>query len=146
MNILITNDDGYNAKGIHVLAEIMCQFGNVTVIAPKYHQSGMTMEVPLRLSQAAYKDLPEEKPGKRSYLDATPASCVKFGLNVPFLDKFPDVVVSGINHGSNAASAACYSGTLGAAAEAALNGVPAIGVSVDDNGPEADFSSVEKFF
>ena len=85
MNILITNDDGYNAKGIHVLAEIMCQFGNVTVIAPKYHQSGMSMAVSLGLRQVAYKDLPEEKPGKWSYLDATPASCVKFGLNVPFL-------------------------------------------------------------
>ena len=119
MNILITNDDGYSAKGIHVLAEIMCQFGNVTVIAPKTHQSGMSMAVSLGLKQIAYKELPDEKPGKWSYLDATPASCVKFGLNVPFLDHFPDVVVSGINHGSNAASAACYSGTLGAAEEAA---------------------------
>ncbi len=146
MNILITNDDGYSAKGIHVLAEIMCQFGNVTVIAPKKHQSGMSMAVSLGLKQIAYKDLPEEKPGKWAYLDATPASCVKYGLNVPFLEKFPDVVVSGINHGSNAASAACYSGTLGAAEEAALNGIPAIGVSLDTINPEADFSAVRKFF
>ena len=93
MNILITNDDGYKAKGIHVLSEIMCQFGNVTVIAPKKHQSGMGMAVSLGLKQIAYKELPDEKPGKWSYLDATPASCVKFGLNVPFLDRFPDVVV-----------------------------------------------------
>lgn len=146
MNILITNDDGYSAKGIHVLAEIMCQFGNVTVIAPKIHQSGMSMAVSLGLKQIAYKDLPEEKPGTWAYLDATPASCVKYGLNVPFLEKFPDVVVSGINHGSNAASAACYSGTLGAAEEAALNGIPAIGVSLDTINPEADFSAVRKFF
>lgn len=146
MNILITNDDGYSANGIHVLAEIMCQFGNVTVIAPKKHQSGMSMAVSLGLKQIAYKDLPEEKPGTWSYLDATPASCVKYGLNVPFLEKFPDVVVSGINHGSNAASAACYSGTLGAAEEAALNGIPAIGVSLDTINPEADFSAVRKFF
>lgn len=146
MNILITNDDGYSAKGIHVLAEIMCQFGNVTVIAPKKHQSGMSMAVSLGLKQIAYKDLPEEKPGNWAYLDATPASCVKYGLNVPFLEKFPDVVVSGINHGSNAASAACYSGTLGAAEEAALNGIPAIGVSLDTINPEADFSAVRKFF
>jgi len=146
MNILITNDDGYSAKGIHVLAEIMCQFGNVTVIAPKKHQSGMGMAVSLGLKQIAYKDLPEEKPGTWAYLDATPASCVKYGLNVPFLEKFPDVVVSGINHGSNAASAACYSGTLGAAEEAALNGIPAIGVSLDTINPEADFSAVRKFF
>ena len=146
MNILITNDDGYSAKGIHVLAEIMCQFGNVTVIAPKKHQSGMSMAVSLGLKQIAYKDLPEEKPGTWAYLDATPASCVKYGLNVPFLEKFPDVVVSGINHGSNAASAACYSGTLGAAEEAVLNGIPAIGVSLDTINPEADFSAVRKFF
>lgn len=146
MNILITNDDGYSAKGIHVLAEIMCQFGNVTVIAPKKHQSGMSMAVSLGLKQIAYKDLPEEKPGTWAYLDATPASCVKYGLNVPFLEKFPDVVVSGINHGSNAASAACYSGTLGAAEEAALNGIHAIGVSLDTINPEADFSAVRKFF
>lgn len=146
MNILITNDDGYTAKGIHTLAEIMCQFGNVTVIAPKTHQSGMSMAVSLGLKQIAYKELPDEKPGKWSYLDATPASCVKFGLNVPFLDHFPDVVVSGINHGSNAASAACYSGTLGAAEEAALNGIPAIGVSLDTLSPDADFSAVVKYF
>ena len=106
----------------------------------------MSMAVSLGLKQIAYKDLPEEKPGTWAYLDATPASCVKYGLNVPFLEKFPDVVVSGINHGSNAASAACYSGTLGAAEEAALNGIPAIGVSLDTINPEADFSAVRKFF
>ena len=146
MEILITNDDGYAAKGIHVLAEIMCQFGNVTVIAPKKHQSGMSMAVSLGLKQIAWRELPEEKPGKWSYLDATPASCVKFGLNIPFCGRFPDIVISGINHGSNAATAACYSGTLGAAEEAALNGIPAIGVSLDTLDPDADFSAVRKYF
>jgi 5'-nucleotidase len=63
-----------------------------------------------------------------------------------FLDNFPDVVVSGINHGSNASTASCYSGTLGAAEEAALNGIPAIGVSLDAFHPDADFSGVEKYF
>lgn len=146
MNILITNDDGYTAKGIHVLAELMCQFGNVTVIAPKHHQSGMGMAVSLGLKQIAYKELPDEKPGIWSYLDATPASCVKFGLNFQFLDAKPDVVISGINHGSNAATAACYSGTLGAAEEAAMNGIPSIGVSLSTLNPDADFSAVTKFF
>ena len=80
------------------------------------------------------------------YVDATPASCVKFGLNTMFADNYPDVVVSGINHGSNAATASCYSGTLGAAEEAALNGVPAIGVSLDTLHPDADFSGVAQFF
>ncbi len=145
MNILITNDDGYTAKGVHALAEIMCQFGNVTVIAPKHHQSGMSMAVSLGLKQIAYKELPDEKPGKWSYLDATPASCVKFGINGPYAVR-PDVVLSGINHGSNAATAACYSGTLGAAEEAALNGIPAIGVSLEAMSPDADFSAVKKYF
>ena len=112
MNILITNDDGYSAKGIHVLTEIMCQFGNITVIAPKHHQSGMGMAVSLGLKQIAYKELHDEKPGNWSYLDATPASCVKFGLNFQFLETKQDVVISGINHGSNAATAIYWSITF----------------------------------
>lgn len=142
MHILITNDDGYQAKGIHTLASIMKGFGDVTVIAPKKHQSGMSMAVSLGFKQIAYKELGDGW----HYLDATPASCVKFGLNVMFPDRFPDVVVSGINHGSNAATASCYSGTLGAAEEAALNGIPAIGVSLDTLHPDADFSGVETYF
>jgi 5'-nucleotidase len=142
MRILITNDDGYQAKGIKVLAEIMKKYGEVTVIAPKTHQSGMSMAVSLGFKQIAHKDLGEGW----HYVDATPASCVKFGLNTMFLDNFPDVVVSGINHGSNASNASCYSGTLGAAEEAALNGIPAIGVSLDSLNPDADFSGVEKYF
>ena len=142
MRILITNDDGYEAKGIKVLAEIMSRFGEVTVIAPKKHQSGMSMAVSLGFKQIAHKDMGNGW----HYVDATPASCVKFGLNTIFLDHFPDVVVSGINHGSNAATASCYSGTLGAAMEGALNDIPAIGVSLDTLDPDADFSGVEKYF
>ena len=142
MRILITNDDGYEAKGIHVLSQIMKQFGEVTVIAPKKHQSGMSMAVSLGFRQIAHKNLGDGW----HYVDATPASCVKFGLNTMFLDDYPDVVVSGINHGSNAATASCYSGTLGAAEEAALNGIPAIGVSLDTLHPDADFSAVSEFF
>ncbi len=142
MHILITNDDGYQAKGIKILAEIMSRFGDVTVIAPKKHQSGMSMAVSLGFKQIAHKALGNGW----HYVDATPASCVKFGLNTMFLDNFPDVVVSGINHGSNAATASCYSGTLGAAEEAALNGIPAIGVSLDTLNPDADFSAVSRYF
>ncbi len=142
MNILITNDDGYSSKGIKVLADIMKKYGNVTVIAPKHHQSGMSMAVSIGFKQIAHKNLGDGW----HYVDATPASCVKFGLNTMFLEAFPDVVVSGINHGSNAATASCYSGTLGAAEEAALNGIPAIGVSLDTLHPDADFSGVEKYF
>ena len=160
MHILITNDDGYQAKGIQVLVDIMRQFGKVTVIAPKKHQSGMSMAVSLGFKQIAHKCFGTLNPnpypsffnGKDAYpvewhyVDATPASCVKFGLNTLFADNYPDVVVSGINHGSNAATASCYSGTLGAAEEAALNGVPAIGVSLDTLHPDADFSGVARFF
>ena len=159
MRILITNDDGYQAKGIHVLVNIMKKFGHVTVIAPKTHQSGMSMAVSLGFKQIAHKNFgyndpspfksstdPDGYPVEWHYVDATPASCVKFGLNTMFLNNYPDVVVSGINHGSNAAVASCYSGTLGAAAEAALNGVPAIGVSLDTLNPDADFSAIEKYF
>lgn len=142
MRILITNDDGYQAKGIKVLAEIMKQFGEVTVVAPKKHQSGMSMAVSLGFKQIAHKDLGNGW----HYVDATPASCVKFALNILFADNFPDVVISGINHGSNASSASCYSGTLGAAEEAALNGIPAIGVSLDTLHPDADFSGISRYF
>ena len=145
MNILITNDDGYMAKGIRTLARIMRPFGNVQVIAPKTHQSGMGMAVSLGLKQIKYKDLGTDGDGVHwSYLDATPASCVKYGIN--FADPLPDVVICGINHGSNASAAACYSGTLGAAEEAALNGIPGFGVSLDSLHTDADFSCVETWF
>ncbi len=146
MKILITNDDGYQANGVKTLAKIMRQFGEVTVIAPKTHQSGMSSAVSLGVRQLAHKDLGMIDGAHWHYLDATPASCIKFGLNTCFLKQRPDVVVSGINHGSNASVAACYSGTLGAAEEATLNGIPAIGVSIDTHQPEADLSAVTHRF
>lgn len=146
MDILLTNDDGYRAKGIRVLAEIMKQFGNVTVVAPKHHQSGMGMAVSMNGKALAYKETYREEGIVWSYLDATPSSCVKFGISRIFSGKKPDVVVSGINHGSNAATASCYSGTLGAVAEAAIHDIPGIGVSLDTWDADADFSCVVKYF
>ena len=146
MKILLSNDDGYRARGIHLLAEIMSGFGEVTVVAPKFHQSAMSMAVSLGLKKLVSKDLPEEGPGQWFYLDATPASCVKFGLEYMYPSRNPDVVVTGINHGSNAATAANYSATLGAAEEGALNGVPSIGVSIADFNPDGDLSAVVKYF
>lgn len=146
LNILLTNDDGYQAGGIHVLAEIMRQFGRVTAVAPKFHQSGMSMAVSMGGKAIAYKELPEKDGVKWSYLDATPASCVKYGLDEIFWPEKPDVVVCGINHGSNAATAANYSGTLGAAEEAALNGILGVGVSLDTLSLDADFSVVKEYF
>ena len=143
MKILVCNDDGYKAAGIHVLARVMSQFGDVTVVAPKFHQSATSMAVSLGVKQLAYKDLPEEGPGRWTYLDATPASCVKFGLEFKYENRDPDLVVAGINHGTNASTAANYSATLGAAEEAAINGCKAIGVSLCDFRPDPDFSAVE---
>ncbi len=147
MNIIVTNDDGYQAKGIRELAKIMRQFGSVTVIAPKTHQSGMSMAVSLGFKAIRYKEVHQEPGLTVAYLDATPASCVKYALDSEVSGwPGPDVVISGINHGSNAASASCYSGTLGAAQEAALCGIPAIGVSLSSMNPDADFSAVRKYF
>ena len=143
MKILLCNDDGYKASGLQVLARVMAQFGDVTVVAPKFHQSAMSMAVSLGVKQLAYKDLPEKGPGKWTYLDATPASCVKFGLEYKYENRDPDLVVSGINHGTNASTASNYSATLGAAEEAAINGIKAIGVSLCNFDPDADFSVVE---
>lgn len=143
MKILLANDDGYTAAGLHVLARVMAGFGNVTVVAPKYHQSAMGAAVSLGMKQLAYKELPSEGPGRWAYLDATPCSCVKFALTYLFENRDPDLVVSGVNHGSNASMGANYSATLGAAEEGALNGIKSIGVSISDHRPDADFSAVE---
>lgn len=142
MKILITNDDGYKADGIRVLSDMMKAFGEVTVLAPSEHQSGKSMAVDLGVKGIAYTDLGNGW----GHLTASPASCVKFALNSVFADGYPDVVVSGINHGSNAAVASCYSGTLGAAQEAVVNGIPGIGVSIHDERQHPDFSAVVKYF
>ena len=145
MRILISNDDGYKAGGIHALARVMADFGEVTVVAPKHHQSAMSMAVSLGMKRLAHKALPEEGPGKWYYLDATPASCVKFGLEYFYEHRDPDLVICGVNHGSNAATAANYSATIGATEEGALNGIKAIGVSLCNFRPDADFSLVEMY-
>ena len=146
MKILITNDDGFDAGGIKALVKMLRPYGELTIVAPKSAQSGMSMAVTMGHKPIAVKHI-HTLPGEDWwYLDGTPASCIKYGIdNVMFPDK-PDVVVSGINHGANAATASIYSGTIGAAMEGAVNGIPSIGVSLDSFDPNADFSVVEKFF
>ncbi len=146
LNILITNDDGYSSKGIQELVSMMRQFGRITVVAPRAFQSGMSVAVSLGNRPCGYKDLGMIDGVAWSWLDATPASCVKFALDKIFPDRKCDVVICGINHGSNASVATNYSGTMGAAEEAAINGIPAIGVSLCEFGEDADFSSVKKHF
>jgi len=143
MRILLSNDDGYKAAGLHVLASIMAGFGDVTVVAPKFHQSAMSMAVSLGVKQLAYKDLPEEGPGRWCYLDATPASCIKFGLQYKYEARNPDLIVCGVNHGSNASTGSNYSATMACAEEAAINGIKGIGVSLADHDPHPDFSGVK---
>lgn len=144
MKILVTNDDGFEAKGISELVEILRPYGDLTVVAPKKPQSGMSMAVSMGLRPIAVRKLSERLGERWWYLDGTPASCIKYGIDNIFWPERPDLVVSGINHGSNAATAALYSGTLGAAMEGAVNGIPSIGVSLDTFKSDADFSAVRR--
>lgn len=146
MKILITNDDGYVARGLHTLVEILRPYGELTIVAPKYPQSGMSMAVNLGFKPMAVKKLSEKEGERWFYMDATPSSCVKFGIDNIFFPDKPDLVVSGINHGLNAGSCAPYSGTIGAASEAALARVPSVAVSIDCHRPDADFSAVKALF
>lgn len=145
MEILVTNDDGYKALGINLIAGFLRKYGNVTVVAPLEPQSGKSASLTLR--QPMYLDKIRDEEGLRIYtLTGTPVDCVKMGVKL-FVDegKFPDLLVSGINHGSNASAASLYSGTLGAAAEGTIYGIPSIGLSIDTHDPEPDFGIVLKY-
>lgn len=148
LQILVTNDDSYKSKGIMAVAEILSSYGNVTVVAPEEVQSGMsaalTLTRPLRLKKISEKISSNGTSINVYAFTGTPADCVKIAMNEFFLERRPDMLVSGINHGSNASVASIYSGTLGAAAEGAIYSVPSIGVSIDTHNPDADLSGVEK--
>lgn len=146
MRILITNDDGYQAKGIKTLVKMMKRYGEVVVVAPKTVQSGMSMAITMGHKPIAVKKISESEGEQWWYLDGTPASCVKFGIDNIMAEAKPDLVLCGINHGSNAATATLYSGTVGAAMEGAINGVMSVAVSLDDFYQDADFSIVEDLF
>ncbi|MGF1638157.1 MAG: 5'/3'-nucleotidase SurE [Cyclobacteriaceae bacterium] len=141
--ILVSNDDGITAKGIKVLVELMKTLGEVVVVAPDGPQSGMghaiTVGNTLRLTEI------NEFEGVKSYqCSGTPADCVKLAKHHIFKSKKPDLVVSGINHGSNTSISVIYSGTMSAAVEAAIDNIPAIGFSLCDYNPDADFSHIEE--
>ncbi len=128
MKILISNDDGIDSLGIYVLANTLKEIADVTVVAPRTEQSAVghaiTMQIPLRVTKY-YKN--EEFFGYA--VDGTPADCIKMGIKNILKDK-PDLVISGINKGSNTAINIIYSGTVSAAREAAIMDVPSIAVSV----------------
>jgi 5'-nucleotidase len=142
--ILVTNDDGITAPGIRTLVEIAHQLGEVIVVAPDSPQSGMghaiTLHVPLRLHESRVF------PGIKAYeCSGTPVDCVKLAKNVLLKDREIALCVSGINHGSNASLNIIYSGTLSAAMEASLEGIPSIGFSLLDYSYEADFDHAVPF-
>ena len=143
--ILVANDDSIAAKGIRVLAEIMSEIGEVIVVAPDTHQSGMghaiTLDRPLRVNKVK-NYLPNVEAYKCS---GTPADCIKFGKHFLLKDRKIDLVVSGINHGSNSSISILYSGTMSAAIEAAIEGIPAIGFSLGDFSTDADFSHTKEY-
>lgn len=144
MKILLTNDDGIDAGGLLSLVKCLRPFGELLVVAPKSAQSGMSMAVTMGYRPIAVKHVSSGPGEDWWYLDGTPASCVKYGIDNILWPERPDLVVAGVNYGSNAATASIYSGTVGAAMEGAVNGIPSIAVSLDDFSPDADFSIVEE--
>ena len=141
--ILVTNDDGIDAKGIRELIEGIRSLGEVVVIAPDGARSGMssaiTSKYPIRL-----KLIKEEKDLTLYSCTGTPVDCVKLSIR-EVLRREPDLILSGINHGSNAAVCVIYSGTVGAALEGCILGIPSIGISLTDHSPDADFSEAVKY-
>jgi 5'-nucleotidase len=138
--ILITNDDGVTAPGIRSLIEAVHDLGEVIVVAPDSPQSGMghaiTIGKPLRLDEVTIFDDLQVKAWQSS---GTPVDCVKLAHDV-ILHRKPDICLSGINHGSNASINVIYSGTMSAAMEAAVEGIPSAGFSLMDFNFDADFT------
>ena len=124
MRILLSNDDGYFAPGLAALAEALQAYAEITVVAPERDRSGasnsLTLDRPLMLRQA---------PSGFYYVNGTPTDCVHLAVT-GMLDHLPDMVISGINHGSNMGDDTIYSGTVAAATEGYLLGIPAIAVSL----------------
>jgi len=141
--ILITNDDGADAPGIIVLTRLMMQIGDVVVVAPDGPRSAqsnaLTVTKPIRFKKT------EEKVGLIRYIcNGTPTDCIKLSLN-EIVERKPDLIVSGINHGSNSAINVIYSGTMGAVLEGCENGILSIGFSIDSHSHEVDFTDFEPF-
>jgi len=141
--ILITNDDGIDAPGIQFLISFLKPLGKLVVVAPETGMSGMghavTIKNPLRIQQ-----LPNDGDVERYTTSGTPADCVKLGLNQVLKCK-PDLIVSGINHGSNHSINILYSGTMAAAIEGAMQNIPSAGFSMCNPNPKVDFSFMESY-
>ena len=138
MRILVTNDDGITSRGIQALAAAMARLGDVMIVAPDRQQSAvghaLTVASPLRAVQ-----MQREHASIAYAVNGTPADCVKLGVST-LLPHRPDIVVSGINHGSNTSVNAIYSGTVSAATEGTLMGIPSMAVSLATFDSSADMS------
>ena len=138
--ILVTNDDGYASKGLAAAVEVARGFGRVVVVAPETTQSGMsqaiTMYNPLYLRR-----IREEHDLSVYAFSGTPVDCVKMAFDYLLREERVDLVLSGINHGSNSAVNVLYSGTMGAAIEGSFYGCPSIGLSLDAHDADADFEA-----
>lgn len=135
--ILVTNDDGISAPGIRALIKAAKKFGEVVVVAPDKPQSGMghaiTINATLRINKISIDGEIDEYS-----CSGTPVDCVKLAVTT-ILPRRPDLLVSGINHGSNSSISVIYSGTMSAAVEGALENIPSIGFSLLDHSIDADF-------
>lgn len=142
MNILLTNDDGYDAPGILALFEALKSGHNVTLIAPDREKSavghGITLNEPLRIQPVRTKT-----EDKVYAISGTPADCIKLGL-FEICGTRPDLVISGINPGSNTGVNINYSGTVAAAREAAFNGITSLAVSIYRSKKRLDFNGIAK--
>lgn len=142
--ILLSNDDGYEAAGVRLLASWLSAFGEVVAVCPDGPRSGQSMAItvngPLKVT-----DLGEQEGVHWYKTNGTPVDCVKLSMHVILKGRRPDLVVSGINHGSNAAVNVVYSGTMGAVFEGSTFGIPAIGFSLTSHDPDADFTHCKKF-
>ena len=142
--ILVTNDDGINAPGIRTLISVVKNIGDVIVVAPDSPQSGMGHAITINSTLHSSKITPKNSEIIEYSCSGTPADCVKLAIN-ELMPRKPDLCVSGINHGSNSSINVIYSGTMSAAIEAGIEGVPAIGFSLLDYSWNADFSQSKDF-
>lgn len=141
--ILITNDDGIDSVGISHLASVAVNLGEVVIIAPEKAQSGKSSAITPN-SPLYVKEHTPIHGAKAFTVSGTPVDCVKLGLHA-VLDRKPDLLLSGINHGSNAAVNNIYSGTMGATMEGCILGIPSIGYSLLDHSPSADFNPLTEY-
>ena len=140
--ILISNDDGYAAKGINSLIEYVRGFGDVVVCAPESARSGyscaFSSELPLRLSLKK-----AEEHLQAWACNGTPVDCLKMALS-QLCDRKPDIVISGINHGDNASVNTHYSGTMGVVREGCMKGIPSVAFSLCNYAADADFNAAAR--